>query len=440
MDKKEKHVQQLLEKLVNPNHKKDIINYISIRKEVDKANSNTISIDVTALYHLSRFLNSKNFKDATRTDIRNWSNWLTKQNLGETSINAYQMKIKRFYKYIADPNRYENGKMDQKDILYPDCVRWISYINAENELPLDSIPSSKDILKLLKSCKDAREQSILCSLIDGGLRDNELRAMKIRNVNFDKTLGVYFLLPKKKRGSKKTIGLKTGQRKIQLFLIPSSTAIIKDYLNHHPLKDNPDAPFIITENTRITSSIYKKINTGEATIDDINKLSLSENGVNQILERIEKKSGFKYHLYPHFLRHISATLCAGKGFNEPMLRERFGWSRSSKMPSRYVHITDETINTHIKQAMGIKDETPRIPDELQPIICWNCGFENPCTNKFCGKCSAKLKPTLEEMTATATDTGIVTQDALKDPEFREFYNEILAKTFQMYKEMKEKQK
>lgn len=407
----------MIKKIDNPSHKKDIEKYISIRKEVDRVNSNTISIDATSIYHLSKFLKNKPFKEATREDIRKWSTWLKNElKLGDTSLNVYQLKIKRFYKYVADPDNYQNGKADQKDIKYPDSVRWISYdSNTFNELPIDTIPTDKDILRLLESCKDSREQTIIISLADGGLRDNELRAMKIRNVNFDKTLGVYFLLPIRERGSKKKKGLKTRNRKIQLFIIPSSTAIIKDYLNHHPLKNNPNAPFIITENTRITSRIFKKINEGNANQEDIKNLSVSENGINQILNRIEKRSGFKTHLYPHFLRHVSATKCADKGFNEAMLRERFGWSKSSKMPSRYVHLSGKNIDNHIKKHLGIEDEDTSVSVELQPIICWNCGFENPCTHKFCGRCSANLKPKKEEITATAIETGITIQKVLENP-------------------------
>jgi integrase len=384
MDKKEKHIDKLLGEIDNKNHKKDLEKYISIRIEVDKVNSNTLSIDVTAIHHLSKFLKDKPFQKATKDDMRKWSAYL-KNSLSASSIESYQMKIKRFYKFIAEPDKYENGKADQKDIKFPDCVRWITYSNTYDDLPLDAIPTDEEIKQILEACKDAREQTIVCSLIDGGLRDSELRLMKIKNVHFDKQLGAYFLLPKKDRGQLKKNGLKTGSRKIQLFIIPSSTAIIKDYLNHHPLKNNPEAPFIITANTRITAPVFRKLKDGTITQGDVDKLAVSENGFNQILTSIEKRSGCKYHIYPHFLRHISATRCAEKSFNEPMLRERFGWSKSSKMPSRYVHLTGKNIDNHIKRELGIVDEeTEKNNSVLQPIVCWNCGRENPCTTSYCG--------------------------------------------------------
>jgi len=212
-------------------------------------------------------------------------------------------------------------------------------------------------------------------------------------------------------------------RKIQLFLIPSSTAYIREYLNHHKWKKDPAAPFIYSKLSR------KKDNKPKDSF-------LTEIGLGKIVERIIKDSGIKKHITPHILRHNSATMCCKKGFNEPMLRERYGWAKRSKMPSNYVHLANVDMDDKIKKILGIKDEERPEESILQPVICWNCGHENPCSHKFCGKCSATLKPKKEEITPTAIDTGITTQDMLEDPEFKEFYNDMLAKTWEMYKQMK----
>jgi integrase len=428
MDDRNKHIQNLINK-VEPNHRHDVEAYIKIRREVDKVKPHTLACDMVAIYQLSRFLKNKSFKEATREDIREWSQWLLTQNLNkkrkrnhtathetdmeETSRDFYLMKIKRFYKYISEPNNYENGRADQRDIKYPDSVRWITYNqHTDDELPLDNLLTDKQIKQLLNGCNDIREQTIIVSLLDGGLRKSELIALKIRNVQFDKQLGAYFILPKKQKN------LKTGTRKVQLFLIQSSTNYIKEFLNHHPFKDDLDAPFIQTNDKKYRHK----------------KMGLTDRGVNDIMDRIVKNSGLKIHLTPHMLRHNSATRCVAKGFSEPMLRERFGWKKNSTMPSKYVHLQQKDTDDKIRQILGIKTETTEEISILQPVICQNCSYENVPTNTVCGRCGMKLNITKKDMELSASSLGIILQKAqssnpeiekLLDPIIREAVNKAL---------------
>jgi integrase/recombinase XerC len=395
---KEKHIRILLEKIkeIDIDNYNTVIEYYSIRKEVDKVNTNTINADLIAIYHLVTFIKNKAFIKVYRKEMRAFSNYLKEKGCQDTTISLYLMKIKRFYKFVSDMDKYENGKQDQKDIPYPDAVRWISY-NADSDLPLDNILNEKQIKKLLDSCRDIRDQVILVSFLDGGLRKSELINMKVKNVCFDKKLGAYFLLPRKSKG------LKTGMRKIQLFLIPSSTIYIRDYLNHHKFKENPEAPFIYTFDSSVK---------GKKPSDFI----LTEMGINEIINRIVNDSKINMHITPHMLRHNSATLCCKKGFNEPMLRERYGWSKRSKMPSRYVHLASVDIDDKIKKILGIKDNEKPEESILQPIICWNCEEDNVPTNIFCSRCGVKLNQKQSDK-ISAKETGLLTQQLLKDKDF-----------------------
>ena len=410
---KEKHMEYMFKKLgkINAANQKTAKDYILIRKEVDKVNYSTQNSDLIAITYLAEFLKTKKFKDATRDDVRRWSNWL-KETYGhiDSTVNLYQMKAKRFYKYVSEPDKYENGKSDQKDITYPDSVRWITYDDNAGDIPLDSMLSEKEILSLFNACRDTRDQAIICCLLDGGLRKSELLSLNVGNVGFDKKLGAYCLLPRKSNGQK-TKGLKTGTRKVQFFLIPSSTPYIREYLNHHPYKDDPEnAPFIYSDDPK------RKTNR------------ISEIGLGEMVARIIKHSGIKKHITPHILRHNSATMCCKKGFNEPMLRERYGWSARSKMPSRYVHLANVDMDDKIKKILGIKDDEKPEESLLQTIKCWNCSYENPCSHKFCGRCSASLKPSKKEIETTVTvDDAKETLAALDRDDLEKLIGDILIK-------------
>ena len=434
MKGKERYMYDLFDKIKENNKSNYIetLEFHKLRKKIDGVKINTQYLDVLAIYHLSNFLKDKNFKEATKNDILDWDDTLTDS---QGTRNLVKNKIKFFYTYLFNKDNFFEGKHERKKCIAPKPVAWIENQPNEDDIPLDSLLDEKDILKLLGSCGNIREQIVLLSLIDGGLRASELQKVKIKNVKFNDEIGrYYFLLPKKKKTKGKQEGLKTGSRKIQLFLIPSSTAIIREYLNHHRLKNNDDAPFILTANSRIYAPIFKRINGGIAVKEDTEKLFLSENGLYQIVERIGKRAGYP-DIHPHLLRHQSATMCAKQGFNEPMMRERFGWSRNSKMPSKYIHLASEDLDEYIMQKLGIK-KIKKKDSVLAPKICPNCNMENSPTNVFCGRCSVKLNATKKDLTTNATEVGLSTQDMLKDPEFRDFYNEMLLNTIEKYKEMK----
>lgn len=374
--------------------------YWNIRRQIDKISIATQELDIIATYYLSEFLKDKNFKDTSQEDMMKWEKWLKeKKGLGDSSINLYEAKIKRFYKYISKPNIYMKGRGFQRNIPYPDNVVWmITGRNNGNELPIDDILTEEEIMKLLNACKDTREHVISVSLIDGGLRVSELCSLKIKNIGFDKQLGVFFILPKKGKG------LKTGMRKIQLFLIPSSTAYIKKYLNNHIYKDNPEASFIYSDSNR---------NRGDRDAFT----QMTNNAVWKIVTRIVKNSGIKKEIHPHTLRHLSATYCAIKGFNEFMMRERFGWSNASQMPSHYVHLAQKDSTDYIKKLLGITEDDKPEESLLQPILCPNCEYENVPTNIVCGRCGMKLNIKKEDIVMDATETGLKIQEMIKNPEF-----------------------
>jgi len=383
MHKYEKFYQKKLNEFTNQDHKKTAIEYIKIRLAVNKIGLSTKASDLTAIYYLSKFLGKKPFNKATQDDLMNWEIELKKR-FNDNSITLIETKIKIFYKYIKNPVKFKKSIVDQKEIVYPDCVKWIRTTKGKG-LPITNILDQEQIKKLLDSCKDVREQVIIVSLLDGGLRIGELLSLRIKNIKFDSKLGVNYILPISK----------TEQRKVQFFLIPGSTIYVRDYLNHHARKNDPEAYFLYTDkqNIKLEKRPY---------------LPLTDSGIWKIVKRISKTAGLK-GVHPHYLRHMSATMCCAKGFTEPMLRSRFGWSRSSNMPSHYVHLVSADTDNFIKKILGIKDEDIVKDTTLANVICWNCNEENPITNKFCGRCSANLKPKPEEIKVTAVDTGLTIQ-------------------------------
>jgi integrase len=416
---------------LNKKHAEDVKDYLLIRERIDKVNSHTRRNDIQSFLALDSYTKDKSFKDITQDDMMKFEEYLEKdyiphgrlklqnakkeekkeklkkpkekkeeeQKKGceKSTIDEYMIHIKRFYKYYFNQEIYKKGKKFQKNLIYPDNVMWISTnSNNQRELPLDKLISENDLLKLLNKCDNYRDKAMFSAgFYDAGLRISELISLNVGSVSFDK-LGGYFILPKKGKD------LKTGTRKISLFIMPSSTQFLKDFLNNHPFKDIDYAPLFYSRDSRVYSKVTNKVKDNTANENDLEKLRLSRPGIENNLRTLCKSAGIQ-DLTPHMLRHQSATLCSKKGFNEMELRVRYGWSSTSKMPSRYVHLASKDLDDKIKLITGFKEPIEPEKSKLITIVCWNCNEENVPTNKFCSKCSMNLNPTKKDIASALSD-------------------------------------
>ena len=441
------NIGNMLNSFRNKQHRETAAEYNFIRKRIDKVKVRTRRNDIQALLALDHFLKDKSYKNATQDDMLHFEAYLEneyrsnrrhrtkkkKKGLNKSTIEQYEAHIKRFYKFIIDPTNYKKGKRFQKNIPYPNNVSWISAnSNNHNQLPLDNLLNEKQVLTLLNACTTPRDAAMIAAgFYDAGLRIGELISLNVNSVGFDK-LGGYFILPKEGKD------LKTGTRKVRLFIMPSSTQYLKEFVNKHPFKKYDNAPLFYSLDGRKYYRVLKKTNAGTVSKKELEEIRLSRPGIEENLRKLCNLTGLPV-ITPHKLRHNSCTLAAKVGFNEMELRIRYGWSPTSKMPSRYTHLASKDLDDKIKIITGYKEPEEMKPSELVSVECWNCQEENVPTNKFCSRCGSKLNPDKQEMAPSAKDIGLETQEMLKDKEFREFYNEMLAQTYHKYKQRKEKE-
>ena len=111
--------------------------------------------------------------------------------------------------------------------------------------------------------------------------------------------------------------------------------------------------------------------------------------------RIREKLGYKrdengkWPITMHTFRHNRATIVAEKGWNEQLMRDYFGWSKGSDMPSHYTHINRRALDAAIFKSQGISNLIVPEEEEFGIETTWDCkmcsGF-NPMHHNFCGKC------------------------------------------------------
>lgn len=296
------------------------------------------------LKKLSLMLN-KDFDKVTKQDIINLVSIIERKEWTDWTKHDYKVCIKKFYKWLK-------GKEDE----YPKEVKWIkTTVKKRNGKLPEGLLTEEDVKKLIDSASNSRDKALISVLYESGCRAGEVLSLKLKNIEFDKY------------GSVIMVNGKTGMRRARLV---NSTPYLRDWINDHPHKENPDFPlWIVMTNNRKKGIIYTTLR--------------------HILERIGERANIKKYVNPHHFRHSRATFLANH-LTESQLNEYLGWVQGSGMPSIYVHMSGRDVDKAVKKMYGLVEEEDKKESILAPKSCPRCNEINPATSKFCNKCSLAL--------------------------------------------------
>jgi integrase/recombinase XerD len=284
------------------------------------------------------------FCQLEQVNLRKWSRELDSK-YALVTADLTRLCAKRFLRWV------KNGSEDGE---YPDCVSWIKIKNKRNSFGGEVI-SKQEIRQLIDATDNQRDRAILFVAYESGCRASELVGLRIQNIEFDQY------------GAIIRVNGKTGERRIRLF---ESVPDLQLWLSMHPFCENPDAPLWPSRKTRVRA--------------------ISRRALDELVRKYVKRTGIKKTIYPHVFRHSRATHLATV-LKEAQMREFFGWSKDSDMPSIYVHLSGRDIDETLFEHYGIKPKTSeKEQSPLEPKVCPRCKLENPPSAKFCQRCSACL--------------------------------------------------
>ncbi len=214
-----------------------------------------------------------------------------------------KVTIRKFYKWLWGNNR-----------RYPKLVEWFDTYAEDTEIPA---LLEHEVELLVDNGRTIFERSFIQSLFDGGYRLGEILNIRLKHVRllrFDE--GHYG-----SNGSMKCFALrvpfsKTFPRTVPMPM-PATTKWLSLWLDHHPAN-----PVIKDDGTLeaddLMAQLYPTTDTG------------ARHRLNRLGKRVLNK-----RVYPHLLRHSSATHWANK-LSYFQLCKRFGWTMTSKQPQRYI--------------------------------------------------------------------------------------------------------
>jgi integrase len=253
--------------------------------------------------------------------------------------NTIKMQFKRFLQFIG----------------LEEIAGVIKCKNLKGTKLPEDILTKDEVLLIIDHAGSTRDKALFGQLYESGCRAGEILSLKVKNIEFLDNGGCAITFPKGK----------TGPRRVLIFNFAS---YMRQWLDVHPLKDNPEAPLWPTSDYRFAP--------------------LSYIGLRYLLRETVKRTGIKKRVWIHGFRHSRATHLA-EHLTEQQMKIYLGWSPGSDMPATYVHLSGKDMDRAIKKMYAIEDQEVPI-DTMRPGICPRCHELNPSHARYCYKCGLVL--------------------------------------------------
>lgn len=276
------------------------------------------------------------------------------------TYNYYVVILKRFFKWFN--NSY--------------CMDGIKRLKRKEKStykPSDLWTQEDDLL-FLKYCPSKKYRCYHAISRDSSCRPSELLRLRIKDV--------VFKLAGDKQYAEILVNGKTGSRHIPLI---DSIPYLKDWLDEHPERNNPNAFLIRGKKFKTMSS-----DSLRATYLLRHKMYFTKLQESDIPSEDKKSISLllKKPWNPYIRRH-SALTDKSKILKEHILRQHAGWTPNSDMPQVYLHYFGNESSNSILESYGLKPRSEDL-DKMTPRQCPNCNEPNKIDSKFCVKCRMVL--------------------------------------------------
>jgi hypothetical protein len=326
--------------------------------------SNTTFYDIDKKEQILSFLDTK-IKDLEKDIEKRWI----------TSWNHYLTRIKLFFRWL-----YNKDKEIDKDYWEtPDFLKIKNKKTKRNSPYVESEIWDKDeLLSILKYESYKRNKAAITLMWDLDARPHEITLLKIKHVRLKEKYGEGEI----------PYEAKTGSGPILLTL---SFPYVRDWLNEHPFKNEPNAQLIcslITGSPIRSDSLWTMMKQLRIRIQRLlQNGSITSTEERKNMEFLLKTKKFN----PYCLRH-SAITSDSDYLPEYALKKKVRWSMNSKQGTRYIkNRLGNDLKEKILQYNGIISENA---SKKKPSIvdCPRCELVNAIENKYCSKCSYPIKP------------------------------------------------
>jgi integrase len=371
-----------LTELCSKENASTIAEYIlAMRTEINIKDSSRVST-IKSLTWLVEHLDNKSLKKMTRQDVLSYLDSLRKPESADPQhgwIGNYNNRyavFAKFFKWLYAPSKPPEQRKT------PAVMKNIKKLKRKEESiykPTD-LWLPEDHALFLKYCPSRRDRCYHTVAIDTSARPHELLGLKIKDIIFKQANNIQY--------AEVRVSGKTGSRIIPLI---NSIPHVKDWLEEHPQRGNPDAPLFISVRKgsgkplgpgslgHIYTWMYKR-----EYFPRLLKMSTVPSEDKQRLEELLKKP-WNLYIFRHSALTEKSTI-----LKEHVLRQHAGWSRSSKMHLRYLHYFGNESTDSLLEAYGVVKKENHFTDVMKSRTCPDCKEPNRHDALFCKKCHLTL--------------------------------------------------
>ena len=363
------------------NNSNMIVDFLIAIKIENNISECTKSNYIVTISFLSSFHKNKEFNEMSRNDILSFLDSFRKPEASDPlhrwigTYNNHRVHLIRFFRWLYYPN------LEQKKRPKPVCIENIPQLTRREKSiykPTDLWTLSDNLL-FLKYCPSKRDSCYHAISRDTSCRPHEILKLRIKDIVFKVT-------GDNRQYAEVLVNGKTGSRHIPLI---NSIPYLKDWLDDHPQRGNPNATLICG----IGKSLGRGINTNSLFKIYTRNQKLFENLLDNpsvpTEDKILMSALLKKPWNPYIRRH-SALTEKSKILKENVLRQHAGWSTNSDMPQKYLHYFGNESSESLLEAYGIVTTDIRLQDQLKSKQCPNCSEPNKPDSKFCAKCRMVL--------------------------------------------------
>ena len=307
-----------------------------------------------------------------------------------TTWNHYLSHIKYFFRWLYNVynNRNFQNEVIDNTITYPlsyDDWKTPGFIQIKKKKTKRLSPyletelwEREELLCILKYEPSKRNKAALALFWDLNARNHEVTLLKIKHIRLKERYGEGEIPHEAKTG--------TGP-----ILLTCSFPYVRDWLNEHPFRNEPNARLICNRYTggavkpEAMWSMMKYLRSRIVSL--IKEDSIANKEERENLEYLLRTKKWN----PYCIRHSSIT--ADSDFlPEYALKKKVRWSMNSKQGTRYIKTRmGNDLKRQILIQNGIMGEQ-EIQKKPSILNCPRCTLVNAIDNKYCSKCSYPLVP------------------------------------------------
>jgi len=313
--------------------------------------------------------------------------WVLSQGYENWTINGYKIALKSYWKFAV------------KEIIPADISDILKIKKEKNhKLQANDLVSPDELQAMIDHCVNERDKAMITLLYDSGLRHGEIIPLRIKDVKFDKE-GAQIIVPSDG---------KTGTRMVRVPSNTKSYPFLRKWINEHPLSSDENA-YLFCKLERLTLG-------NRIGYNDLNRIFYDILKRGNIGRHFDKKQGkwiIDKRIYPHLMRHTTATRLATKTPQRP-LEMQMGWVPGTSMLATYAHLDVNMQDEAILKVYGIDKENDEIIKTDKPIRCPICDESNDSHVRFCWRCGSILsdqKMRVEKTIETLKESNIISEDA-----------------------------